>query len=171
MRKSHGLRERTQNHDIKKNSTLNEKMKFLEKYYPILLAFLSFLYSIYLWFTGDQLEGLYVGLWPVTILAFAIAIRQRRNEDKKPEAWSIKSCLFSAVWSFSPMFIFCWELSEDRRKNKRKNRWTSTIQMIWMAWEIRGAYLIKRRKTERSKSKDKWKKRLIDFNLVVVFFF
>jgi hypothetical protein len=86
MRKSHGLRERTQNHDIKKNSTLNEKMKFLEKYYPILLAFLSFLYSIYLWFTGDQLEGLYVGLWPVTILAFAIAIRQRRNEDKKPEA-------------------------------------------------------------------------------------
>ena len=61
-------------------------MKFLEKYYPILLAFLSFLYSIYLWFTGDQLEGLYVGLWPVTILAFAIAIRQRRNEDKKPEA-------------------------------------------------------------------------------------
>jgi len=86
MRKSHGLRERTQNNDIKKNSTLNEKMKFLEKYYPILLAFLSFLYSIYLWFTGDQLEGLYVGLWPVTILAFAIAIRQRRNEDKKPEA-------------------------------------------------------------------------------------
>jgi hypothetical protein len=86
MRKSHGLRERTQNQDIKKNSTLNEKMKFLEKYYPILLAFLSFLYSIYLWFTGDQLEGLYVGLWPVTILAFAIAIRQRRNEDKKPEA-------------------------------------------------------------------------------------
>tara|TARA_B100000989_G_scaffold176080_1_gene132171 strand:- start:477 stop:647 length:171 start_codon:yes stop_codon:yes gene_type:complete len=56
-------------------------MKFLEKYYPILLAFLSFLYSIFLWFSGQQLEGLYVGLWPVTILAFAIAIRQRRNDD------------------------------------------------------------------------------------------
>ena len=56
-------------------------MKFLEKYYPILLAFLSFLYSIFLWFSGEQLEGLYVGLWPVTILAFAIAIRQRRNDD------------------------------------------------------------------------------------------
>ena len=56
-------------------------MKFLEKYYPIILAFFSFLYSIYLWFTGNQLEGLYGGLWPVNILAFAIAIRQRRNED------------------------------------------------------------------------------------------
>ena len=56
-------------------------MRFLEKYYQILLAFLSFLYSIFLWFSGEQLEGLYVGLWPVTILAFAIAIRQRRNDD------------------------------------------------------------------------------------------
>ncbi len=57
-------------------------MKFLEKYYPILLAFFSFLYSIFLWFTGNKMEGIYVGLWPVTILAFAIAIRQRRNNDK-----------------------------------------------------------------------------------------
>ena len=65
---------------------LKEKMNFLEKYYPVLLAFLSFLYSIYLWFSGNQMEGIYVGLWPVTILAFAIAIRQRRNEDKNPEA-------------------------------------------------------------------------------------
>jgi hypothetical protein len=58
-------------------------VNFFEKYYPIILAFLSFLYSIYLWFSGNQLEGLYVGLWPVTILAFAIAIRQRRKDDKK----------------------------------------------------------------------------------------
>lgn len=57
-------------------------MKFLEKYYPVLLAFFSFLYSVYLWFTGSQLEGIYVGLWPVTILAFAFVIRQRRNDDK-----------------------------------------------------------------------------------------
>ena len=60
-------------------------MNFLEKYYPVLLAFLSFLYSIYLWFSGNQMEGIYVGLWPVTILAFAIAIRQRRTEEKNPE--------------------------------------------------------------------------------------
>ena len=58
-------------------------MNFLEKYYPIILAFFSFLYSIFLWFTGNQMEGIYVGLWPVTILAFAIAIRQRRNDHNE----------------------------------------------------------------------------------------
>lgn len=57
-------------------------MKFLSKYYPVLLAFFSFLYSVTLWFTGNQLEGIYVGLWPITILGFAIAIRQRRKDDK-----------------------------------------------------------------------------------------
>lgn len=62
---------------------LLKNMRFLEKYYPILLAFLSFLYSIYLWFSGQQLEGLYVGLWPITILGFAIALRQRRKDDLK----------------------------------------------------------------------------------------
>ena len=57
-------------------------MIFVEKYYPVILAFLSFLYSIFLWFSGNQLEGIYVGLWPVTILAFAFVIRQRRRDDK-----------------------------------------------------------------------------------------
>jgi hypothetical protein len=57
-------------------------MNFLEKYYPVILAFLSFLYSVFLWFSGNELEGIYVGLWPVTILAFASVIRQRRNDDK-----------------------------------------------------------------------------------------
>tara|TARA_X000000368_G_scaffold408920_1_gene390154 strand:+ start:310 stop:483 length:174 start_codon:yes stop_codon:yes gene_type:complete len=55
--------------------------RFLEKYYPVLLAFFSFLYSVFLWFTGNQLEGIYVGLWPITILGFALAIRQRRRDD------------------------------------------------------------------------------------------
>tara|TARA_B110000263_G_scaffold15668_1_gene12686 strand:- start:1326 stop:1499 length:174 start_codon:yes stop_codon:yes gene_type:complete len=57
-------------------------MIFLEKYYPIILAFLSFLYSVYLWFSGSELEGIYVGLWPVTILAFSFVIRQRRSDEK-----------------------------------------------------------------------------------------
>ena len=56
--------------------------RFLEKYYPIILAFFSFLYSVFLWFTGNQLEGIYVGLWPITILGFALAIRQRRRDGK-----------------------------------------------------------------------------------------
>lgn len=60
-------------------------MIFIEKYYPVILAFLSFLYSIFLWFSGNQLEGIYVGLWPVTILAFAFVIRQRRGDDKNSE--------------------------------------------------------------------------------------
>ena len=55
-------------------------MKKLEKYYPIILAAFSVAYSNYLWFSGNQLDGIYVGLWPVTILAFAIALRQRRNQ-------------------------------------------------------------------------------------------
>ena len=54
--------------------------KFLEIYYPIILAFLSFLYSVTLWFTGNKLEGIFVGIWVPSILAFAIAIRQRRND-------------------------------------------------------------------------------------------
>ncbi len=62
---------------------ITQKVKhFLNTYYPIVLAFISFLYSIYLWFTGNELEGIYVGLWPITILGFAIAIRQRRRDDK-----------------------------------------------------------------------------------------
>jgi len=55
--------------------------RFLEKYYPILLAFFSFLYSVFLWFSGNELEGIYVGIWPITILGFAMAIRQRRRDD------------------------------------------------------------------------------------------
>ena len=43
-------------------------MKFLETYYHF--GILSFVYSVYLWFTGNELEGIYVGLWPVTIWAF-----------------------------------------------------------------------------------------------------
>ena len=35
---------------------------FLFKFYPIILAFLSFLYSVYLYFIiGDEQSGLYVG--------------------------------------------------------------------------------------------------------------
>ena len=37
-------------------------MRFLEKYYPIILAFLSFLYSVFLWFSGNKLEGIFVGI-------------------------------------------------------------------------------------------------------------
>tara|TARA_Y100000361_G_scaffold79489_1_gene70338 strand:- start:92 stop:316 length:225 start_codon:yes stop_codon:yes gene_type:complete len=58
-----------------------EKLKFYWKlYYPVILSFLSFLYSVTLWFSGYQLEGIFVGIWVPSILAFAICIRQRRND-------------------------------------------------------------------------------------------
>tara|TARA_B100000475_G_scaffold199043_1_gene180643 strand:+ start:1073 stop:1297 length:225 start_codon:yes stop_codon:yes gene_type:complete len=58
-----------------------EKVKFYWKlYYPVILSFLSFLYSVTLWFSGYQLEGIFVGIWVPSILAFAICIRQRRND-------------------------------------------------------------------------------------------
>ena len=53
---------------------------YLQLYYPVVLSFLSFLYSVSLWFSGYQLEGIFVGIWVPSILAFAICIRQRRND-------------------------------------------------------------------------------------------
>jgi asparagine N-glycosylation enzyme membrane subunit Stt3 len=34
-------------------------------------AFLSFLFSVYLWFTGQRDEGMFVGIWVPSILSFA----------------------------------------------------------------------------------------------------
>ena len=45
--------------------------KFFEIYYPIVLAFLSFLLSVTLWFTGNQLEGIFVGIWVPSILSLS----------------------------------------------------------------------------------------------------
>ena len=58
-----------------------KKIKFyLGLYYPVALSFLSFLYSVGLWFSGHQLEGIFVGIWVPSILTLAICIRQRRND-------------------------------------------------------------------------------------------
>jgi hypothetical protein len=46
-------------------------MDFLQKYYPILLAFLSFLFSVTLWFSGMKDAGLFVGIWVPSILGLA----------------------------------------------------------------------------------------------------
>jgi hypothetical protein len=39
-------------------------------------AFISFLFSVYLWFNGQQEEGLYVGIWVPSILAAGAYIKQ-----------------------------------------------------------------------------------------------
>jgi len=59
---------------------MNKFKLYIELYYPIILSFLSFLYSVSLWFSGNKLEGIFVGIWVPSILAFAICIRQRRND-------------------------------------------------------------------------------------------
>ena len=59
-------------------------MNFLKKlwkiYYPVILAFFSFLYSVSLWFSGQQLEGVFVGICVPSILALSIVIRQRKDD-------------------------------------------------------------------------------------------
>ena len=73
---------------IKKIVTIMNKIKlYLELYYPIILSFLSFLYSVSLWFSGYKLEGIFVGIWVPSILAFAICIRQRRNDFFRQQAY------------------------------------------------------------------------------------
>ena len=60
---------------------MNTITKFWLKYYPVILAFLSFLYSVSLWFSGLKLEGIFVGIWVPSILGFSVAIRQI-NDNK-----------------------------------------------------------------------------------------
>ena len=63
---------------------------YIELYYPVILSFLSFLYSVSLWFSGSKLEGIFVGIWVPSILAFAICIRQRRNDFFRQQAYKIR---------------------------------------------------------------------------------
>jgi len=44
------------------------------------LAFLSFVYSVTLWFSGNKLEGIFVGIWVPSILSASVALRQRRGD-------------------------------------------------------------------------------------------
>jgi len=68
----------------------NKIVFYWKLYYPVILSFLSFLYSVSLWFSGYQLEGIFVGIWVPSILAFAICIRQRRNDYYRALAASRK---------------------------------------------------------------------------------
>lgn len=41
-------------------------------------AFISFLFSVYLWFFVDQDTGMFVGIWVPSILSLAAAVRPLR---------------------------------------------------------------------------------------------
>lgn len=58
-------------------------MKFIQNWYPIIIAFIAMLYSIGLGLFGNIEEAQYSAHWPGTILLFAIAIRQRRTTNNK----------------------------------------------------------------------------------------
>ena len=57
---------------------MNNINKFLNTYYPIIIAFVCMCYSIGLGLFGYTEEAQYSAHWAGTILLFAIAIRQRR---------------------------------------------------------------------------------------------
>ena len=54
--------------------------KILEVYYPVIIAFICMIYSMGLGLAWNFSEAQYTAHWPGTILLFAIAIRQRRND-------------------------------------------------------------------------------------------
>jgi len=55
----------------------NSNSNFLIVYWPVIMAFIFFLFSIFLYFSGNTIGGIYVGFLPLTILLFTYAIRQR----------------------------------------------------------------------------------------------
>ena len=57
-------------------------IRFIQTYYPIILAFVCLIYSVLLGLLGYTEEAQYSAHWPATILLFAIAIRQRRKNIK-----------------------------------------------------------------------------------------
>ena len=48
----------------------------------VFAAFVSFLLSVFLWFSGQREEGLFVGLWVPSILAFGALLLSARKVVK-----------------------------------------------------------------------------------------
>jgi hypothetical protein len=57
---------------------MNNYMR-ISKISILISAGMSFLLSVYLWFTGDKETGLYVGLWVPSILAFGALMHSGRS--------------------------------------------------------------------------------------------
>ena len=45
-------------------------------------AFASFLFSVYLWFSGQQLEGIFVGIWVPSILGAANLLKTIKRQSQ-----------------------------------------------------------------------------------------
>ena len=44
-------------------------------------AMFSFLFSVYLWFSGHKQEGVFVGIWVPSILSFGALMLAGKSED------------------------------------------------------------------------------------------
>lgn len=49
-------------------------------YLMLTSAFLSLLFSEYLWFTGEKEAGIFIGLWVPSILGFAVLLKLINNQ-------------------------------------------------------------------------------------------
>ena len=114
---------------ILKPKTMNLS-KIWASYYPVILAFLSFLYSVSLWFTGNKLEGIFVGIWVPSILGFSVAIRQiRRDTNQENKSWwTIQSCLLSDSPFLLPICGVTSLWFTERIRN-RKKKWKIILRI------------------------------------------
>ena len=55
---------------------------YFVSYHAVILALLSFLFSVTLWFTGYELEGIFVGIWVPSILSLSLVLKQARHNFK-----------------------------------------------------------------------------------------
>ncbi len=57
-------------------------MEFFNRWYPMILAFVSFLLSVYLWFFARKEEAQFVGIPVPSILAAGISFKLELNKGR-----------------------------------------------------------------------------------------
>ena len=62
----------------KDKSEIDSNSDFLIVYWPIIIAYIFFLFSVAEWFSGNVKLGLYISFLPLTILAFAIGYQIKK---------------------------------------------------------------------------------------------
>lgn len=67
------------NFKIEEKLMTMEKIMRFSKMTILIAAGLSFLLSVFLWFTGDKQTSLFVGIWVPSILSFGALMHSGRN--------------------------------------------------------------------------------------------
>lgn len=65
--------------ELTNKQTLNRK-KWVAKSFIFLAAFLSMIFSIYLFHSGDTQNGIFVGIWVPSILSAGVLLMVGQNE-------------------------------------------------------------------------------------------